>query len=218
VTSRTRTATYDYVVVGAGSAGCVLARRLSADPGTTVLLLEAGAPDDERAIRIPAALSKLFRTDIDWEYYTEPQTAMHDRELYWTRGKTLGGSSSVNAMIYIRGHPVDYDRWADRGNEGWSYDEMVPYFRRSEQFAGSGDAAYHGTDGLLNVADQRSPRRLSETFVEAATAVGYEHNSDFNGAQQAGVGLHHVTQKGGRRHSAADAYLAPVLDRPNLTT
>lgn len=218
MSSPTRTATYDYVVVGAGSAGCVLANRLSSDSDTTVLVLEAGEPDDKREIRIPAAFSDLFRTETDWEYYTEPQAEMHDREEYWPRGKTLGGSSSINAMIHIRGHPYDYDRWTDLGNKGWAYEDILPYFKRSEHFAGNGgDPEYHGTDGPLHVADQRSPRDLSKAFVDAATEVDYEHNTDFNGECQEGIGLYHVTQKDGRRHSAADAYLTPVLDRPNLT-
>jgi choline dehydrogenase len=211
--------TYDYVVVGAGSAGCVMANRLSAD-GDSVLLLEAGEPDDESEITIPAAFSELFKTDSDWEYYTEPQSEMHDRELYWPRGKTLGGSSSINAMIYIRGVPHDYDTWAERGNEGWSYDDVLPYFKRGEHFepAAGGDAGeYHGTGGPLNVTDPEDPRGLAQRFVDGATEVGIPRNDDFNGATQEGVGYYHLTQKDGKRWSAADAYLKPVLDRPNLT-
>jgi choline dehydrogenase len=207
---------YDFVVVGAGSAGCVLANRLTRDPEASVLLLEAGEPDDERNIRIPAAFPELFKTEADWEYYTEPQEHCGGRELYWPRGKTLGGCSSNNAMIYVRGHRSDYDRWAELGNDGWGYDSMLEYFKRAETFEPSA-SAYHGDDGPLNVTEQTSPRPASEAFVRAAVEAGYDRNDDFNGAEQEGVGQYHVTQKDGERHSAADAYLKPVLDRPNLT-
>lgn len=208
---------HDYVIVGAGSAGCVLANRLTEDPETSVLLLEAGGPDEQQEIAVPAAFSELFETSVDWEYYTVPQPELDGRELYWPRGKVLGGSSSINAMIYIRGHPSDYDHWAEMGNEGWSYEGLLPFFKRSEQNERL-DTEYHGTGGPLNVTDQRSPNELSEAFVAAAAATGLSENDDFNGEQQEGVGLYQVTQKDGERHSAADAYLKPVLDRPNLTT
>jgi choline dehydrogenase len=207
---------YDYVIVGAGSAGCVLANRLSADDGNEVLLLEAGKPDEKNEIGIPAAFSKLFKSTVDWEYYTEPQTELNDRELYWPRGKTLGGSSSINAMIYARGQPADYDHWAELGNEGWAYDDVLDYFKQAEHNE-RGLSKYHGTGGPRNVADPQSPNELSEAFIEAGQAVGLSQNDDFNAGDQSGVGLYQVTQKDGQRHSAADGYLKPILDRSNLT-
>jgi len=206
---------YDYIIVGAGSAGCVLAHRLSAD-GENVLLLEAGNPDEKNEIDVPAAFSELFRSSVDWAYDTEPQPELNDRECYWPRGKTLGGSSSINAMIYARGQPADYDHWAALGNDGWAYEDVLPYFKRAEHNE-RGPSEYHGTGGPRNVADPQSPNELSEAFIEAAGAVGLPRNDDFNAGDQSGVGLYQVTQKDGQRHSAADAYLKPVLDRSNLT-
>jgi len=211
----TQSETYDYVIVGAGSAGCVLANRLSAD-GDSVLLLEAGNPDEQREIGMPAAYSELFKSEVDWEYYTEPQPELNGRECYWPRGKTLGGSSSINAMIYARGQSADYDHWADLGNDGWGYEDVLEYFKRAEHNE-RGPSEYHGTGGPRNVADQQAPNELTEAFIEAGAAAGLPHNDDFNAGNQSGVGLYQVTQKDGERHSAADAYLKPVLDRPNLT-
>ncbi len=208
---------YDYVIVGAGSAGCVLAGRLSEDPATTVLLLEAGGRDDADEVRIPLAFSQLFKTRHDWNYTTVGQKHAHGRSLYWPRGKVLGGSSSINAMIYIRGNRLDYDSWRDEfGCEGWGYDDLLPYFLRSEDQA-RGASAYHGTGGPLRVEDPRSLHRLSQSFIDAAVAWGLPRREDFNGAEQEGAGFYQLTQRRGQRWSAADAYLRPALDRPNLT-
>ncbi len=206
---------YDYIVIGAGSAGCVVANRLSADPRARVLLLEAGGPDTRQSIHIPAAWAKSLKTEIDWNYTTEPQPHLLDRRLYWPRGKTLGGSSAINAMIYIRGHRVDYDTWAQLGNEGWSYDDVLPYFKKSENNV-RGASTYHGAGGYLNI-DDLEPNPLTSAFVQAAQAVGIPHRVDFNGEDQAGVGTYQVTQKNGKRQSSAVAFLRPILDRPNLT-
>ena len=207
---------YDYIIVGAGSAGCVLANRLTEDPRTRVLLLEAGGPDKKQEIHIPAAFAKLFKSPCDWAYYTEPQQNLNDRRLYWPRGKMLGGSSSMNAMIYIRGHRNDYDKWHDLGNEGWAFSDVLPYFKKAEHQE-RGASEYHGTDGPLNVSDLRSINPLSRAFVEAGQDLGFTINADFNGAQQEGFGFYQVTQKGGKRCSTAAAYLKPILRRTNLT-
>jgi choline dehydrogenase len=209
---------YDYIVVGAGSAGCVLAARLSANPRVKVLLLEAGKADARQEIRIPAAFSKLFHSEYDWDYYTEPEPVTANRPRYWPRGKGLGGSSSINAMMYVRGHRSDYDLWRQAGNAGWSYDDVLPFFRRSEGFCGTGaDADYHGTGGPLPVEDQRSPNALTQAFIAAGESLGLKRIGDINGASQDGIALTHVNQKNGRRWSAADAFLRPALRRDNLT-
>jgi choline dehydrogenase len=207
---------YDYVIVGAGSAGCVLANRLTEDGKTTVLLLEAGKPDRKSEIQTPATFSRLLKTEYDWAYFTEKQPHLNDRQLYWPRGKVLGGSSSINAMIYIRGNSKDYDRWQDLGNDGWSWQEIFPYFKKAENQERYRDR-YHGRGGPLNVTNLRCINPLSQVFVAAGIEAGWPHNQDFNGSHQEGVGFYQVTQKNGQRHSAATAYLKPILNRPNLT-
>lgn len=209
-------ATYDYIVVGAGSAGCVLANRLSADPTVRVLLLEAGGRDDSFLIRMPAGIGRLVTPEVNWLYETVPQAEMAGRRMFWPRGKTLGGSSSLNAMVYIRGQRQDYDHWRNLGNPGWGYHEVLPYFRRSENNE-SMEGEWHGRGGPLNVCDRRYTNPLSRVFVEAAAAAGLARNPDFNGREQAGAGLYQVTQRDGRRCSAATAYLHPVLRRRNLS-
>ena len=207
---------FDYVVVGAGSAGCVLANRLSESPTSTVLILEAGGEDDADEIHIPAAFPSLFKTKWDWNYETVEQKHLGDRTTYWPRMKALGGCSSMNAMIYIRGHRADYDRWRDQGGTGWGYDDVLPYFRKAERNARLG-APLHGTDGPLHVEDRRYTHPLSSAWVDAAVAWGIKPTDDFNGAEQEGAGRYQVTCHKGRRWSTADAYLRPALERPNLT-
>jgi choline dehydrogenase-like flavoprotein len=206
---------FDYVVVGAGSAGCVLAARLSEDPDVRVALLEAGGEDTQPEIRIPAAFPALFKSNLDWDLLGEPEPGLDGRRLYLPRGKMLGGCSSINAMIYVRGNRADYDEWAAAGAEGWSYDEVLPYFRRSEHNE-RGEDAFHGIGGPMSVSDSRSMHPLIDTMLEAARAAGHEHNPDFNGARQEGVGRFQLTQRGGLRCSTADAFLRPSLDRDNL--
>ena len=207
---------FDYIVVGAGSAGCVLAARLTEDPACRVLLVEAGAADRRKEIQIPAAFSKLFKTDVDWNYSTEPEPHLCGRQLYWPRGKVVGGSSAINAMIYIRGNRADYDAWRDLGNQGWGFDEVLPYFRKSENQQ-NGASEFHGAGGPLSVVDPRYTNTLTHAFLEAAGELGIPANPDFNGATQEGAGVFQVTQKNGSRQSAADAFLRPAMRRPNLT-
>jgi choline dehydrogenase len=208
---------YDYVIVGAGSAGCVLAARLTENPATRVLLLEAGPPDDADEIHIPAALNLLFKSTYDWNYQTTPQERAGGRSIYWPRGRTLGGSSSINAMIYIRGSRYDYDTWRDDyGCEGWGYTDLLPYFLRAENNS-RGASAFHGAAGPLSVQDARYKSQLTAAFVESAQHAGLAANDDFNGPRQDGSGFYQVTQRNGRRWSAADAYLHPAADRPNLS-
>jgi choline dehydrogenase len=206
---------YDYVIVGAGSAGCVLAARLSEDPGTRVLLLEAGPAATRREIQVPIAFSQLFRTEVDWNYSTAPEPELGGREIYWPRGRTLGGSSSINAMVYMRGNATDYDGWEKLGNEGWSFREVLPYFKKSESNE-RGAGEFHGAGGPLNVADLRYVNPMTHAFLAAAERAGLPAVVDFNGPAQDGAGVVQVTQKNGRRWSSASAYLMPAMGRPNL--
>ena len=207
---------FDYIVVGGGSGGCVLAARLSEDPSVSVALIEAGPVDRNILIHVPAGLALLAQTKAaNWNFDTVPQKGLNGRTGWQPRGKVLGGSSSVNAMVYIRGHRADYDHWAAEGNEGWSYDEVLPYFRRAEHNERIADD-YHGQGGPLNVMDLRCPNRYVQSFIDAGREAGFPVNDDFNGAEQEGVGAYQVTHRNGERCSAAKAYLTPNLGRPNL--
>jgi choline dehydrogenase len=202
--------------VGGGSAGCVLAARLSEDPTVQVQLLEAGGKDRSPNIKIPAAFGKQFHdSKLDWDFETEPEPGCANRRLYIPRGKSLGGSSSMNAMLYVRGRPLDYGLWVKAGAEGWGWDDVLPYFLRAENNE-RGASEFHAVGGPLNVANQRSPRPLAQELLAASEAAGIPYVRDYNGPEQDGASLFQVTQKHGRRWSAADAYLRPALKRPNL--
>ena len=207
---------YDYIVIGAGSAGCVVANRLTEDIDKTVLLLEAGNPDTKPEIHIPGECGSLLGSEVDWGYFSEPEPYLNNRKIFCPRGKVLGGSSSINFMAYVRGNSHDYDHWQSLGNPGWSYQDILPYFKKSENQQ-RGASEYHGVDGELSVTDIIAPAVVSQRFVDAAVALGYDQNPDVNGMRQEGAGLHQLTIKDGKRHSAAAAFLLPVLDRPNLT-
>lgn len=207
---------YTYVIVGAGAAGCVLANRLSADPSNRVLLLEAGARDRSPLLKIPAGFSKLMGTSVNWMYDTAPQKHMKNRSMFLPQGKVVGGSTSINAMLYVRGNKLDYDEWADLGCTGWSYDDVLPYFKVHERNERLADE-FHGIDGELNVADQVQKNPTTMAFMRAAQEVGIPRNDDPNGASQEGVFFHQVTQRNARRESASTAFLHPVLGRSNLT-
>ncbi len=206
---------HDYVIVGAGSAGCVLANRLSEDPSVRVLLLEAGGSDSSLKIKIPAAFTQQFHTKLDWDFATEPEPHVDGRCLYMPRGKALGGSSSMNAMLYVRGRPLDYDSWVAQGAPGWGYADVLPYFIKAEDNV-RGPSEYHGAGGPLRVSEQRSPRPMDRRLLAASEAAGIPRIADYNGPEQDGAAMFQVTQRDGRRFSAADAYLRPALTRPNL--
>ena len=207
---------YDYIIVGAGSAGCVLANRLSEDPSIRVLLLEAGGRDSSFWIHIPIGYGKTIADPkVNWKFETEPNPALRDRRIYWPRGKVLGGSSSINGLIYIRGQAADYDHWRQLGNPGWSYADVLPYFRKAEDQENGADA-FHGVGGPLSVTNLRERNPLCDAFIKSAEAQGIPRNDDFNGAEQEGAGYFQATIRNGRRASAAVAYLRPAERRPNL--
>jgi len=202
---------FDYIIIGAGSAGCVLAARLTEDADVTVALVEAGDSDNAPEIDVPLLFPRLFKTQFDWDFASEPEPALKQRRIYLPRGKVLGGSSSTNAMVYIRGNPKDFDDWASHGATGWSFKELLPYFIKSEANESKrGD--FHGTDGPLYVSDSRSMHPLVNRFLQAAVEQGYARNDDFNGPSQFGVGRYQVTQHNGTRWSAAHAYLPACVE------
>jgi choline dehydrogenase len=208
---------YDYIIVGAGSAGCVLANRLTADPAVRVLLLEAGPSDWHPFIHMPAGLAKLVgKKGVNWDYNTEPDPELGNRRLWWPRGKVLGGSSSINAMCYIRGHALDYDAWAQAGAAGWDWDGVLPYFVKAEDNS-RGPSALHGAGGPLGVSDPTHVNPLSKAFVLAGQQAGFAASDDFNGPRQDGFGYYQTTTRHGARSSTAEAYLKPARGRPNLT-
>ncbi len=207
---------YDYIVLGAGSAGCALAGRLSEDSSCNVAVVEAGPPATGRLFTIPALFSQQLKTFYDWDFESEPEEHLGGRRAYLPRGRTVGGTSSMNTMLYVRGHRYDYDTWADLGNKGWAYEDVLPFFMRSEDNQRGADD-FHGVGGPLTVSDPPSVHPLLDSWIEAAQQAGHRLNDDFNGAVQDGIGRYQVTQRDGRRWSSASAFLNPVLSRPNLT-
>jgi len=216
-TEMSKSQEYDYIIVGAGSAGCVLANRLSEDPDTKVLLLEAGKKDWHPWLALPLKFRDLMTVmPFNWGYDTEPEPHMHGRSIYLPRGKVLGGSSSINGMMYCRCHPKDYDQWAQLGLRGWSYSDVLPYFKRSEDFEGGADK-FHGVGGPLTVSHSDHTSRVHKAYVEAGKAAGYPHTPDHNGVRQDGFGPADSTIRNGRRASTSQVFLKPALKRPNLT-
>lgn len=207
---------YDYIIIGAGSAGCVLANRLTEDPQCSVLLLEAGSKDNKPEIHIPGAYTKLNRTSVDWAFWTEPQKHLDNRKIFIPRGKTLGGSSSTNAMAYVRGNKEDYNEWESLGNKGWSYDDVLPYFKKSEHNEQFGEP-FHGENGPLNVTLSKQPSELTSVFIDACEECGIPRNVDYNGEEQDGASMMQFTIKKNKRHSTAAAFLKPAMRRSNLT-
>jgi choline dehydrogenase len=205
-----------FIVIGAGSAGCVVANRLTEDSETKVLLIEAGNFDTKPEIKNPSECTNLPGSDVDWGYFSEPEPYLNNRKIFCSRGKVLGGSSSINFLLYVRGNYHDYGHWQELGNLGWSYDSVLPYFKKFENQQ-RGASKYHSVGGELSVSDLISPAVASTRFVEAAVLMGYTHNPDFNSMQQEGAGLYQFTIKDGKRHSAAAAFLLPIRMRPNLT-
>jgi len=207
---------FDYIIVGAGSAGCVLANRLSENPQNSVLLIEAGGPDKKLEIGIPAGYAKLHRSEVDWGFWTEPQEFVNNRRIYLPRGKVLGGSSSTNAMAYVRGNKADFDEWEDLGNKGWGYESILPYFKKSEHNDDLHND-FHGQNGPLHVAFAKSHQTpFAKAFVNACIEVGIPENQDYNGASQEGAGFFQFNIRGGKRHSSASAFLKPIIGRKNL--
>lgn len=210
--------TFDYIIVGAGSAGCVLASRLSADPAVSVAVIEAGGTDKSVLIHAPAGFVAMVRSSLNnWAYETVPQHGLNGRRGYQPRGKTLGGSSSINAMLYVRGQREDYDHWARLGNPGWAFDDVLPYFKKAENNERFGNNAFHGSGGPLNVVELSAPSRLDQAFLASCQDAGIPANPDYNGAEQFGSFMYQVTQKNGERCSAAKGYLTPNLNRANLS-
>ncbi|MEM9341584.1 MAG: GMC family oxidoreductase N-terminal domain-containing protein [Pseudomonadota bacterium] len=216
-TAHAQTGSFDYIICGAGSAGCVLAARLTEDPEVSVLLIEAGGPEEGvEAISTPLLLLQLWNTEYDYAYFTAPQKHCNNRQIHWPRGRVVGGSGSLNGMLYVRGHATDYDNWAYMGNPGWDYASVLPYFKKSEDFEG-GEDEYHGVGGPLRVTTEYEKHPTTQRIVEACQQAGYSFNEDYNGADTEGVNYAQMNTKDGKRHSSAVAFLRPALERPNLS-